>query len=247
MHDGFQMVARRIPYPATTPKYFAAASEVTVLAFLHSIGGLPTSEVYPYSPTPDKAAGTEHIFMQFIEGTNLTDIWSDLREEDIISILRQLESKVTLITFPAGRSPYLTEDLANATWSVSVPTSPSISLKDKRFCVGPQTSVPLWYGRGSQLDVDRRPSRDRFCVHRPDFQPSNIIVPLSSVSSSYVVVGLIDWQHPSDLPLSLQAGIPQWLQNYDDAGWEPTTPTSLPENLNDLGETRSLPPPLLLR
>ncbi|KAI6100434.1 hypothetical protein EDD16DRAFT_468558 [Pisolithus croceorrhizus] len=157
MHDGFQMVARRIPYPATTPKYFAAASEVTVLAFLHSIGGLPTSEVYPYSPTPDKAAGTEHIFMQFIEGTNLTDIWSDLREEDIISILRQLESKVTLITFPAGRSPYLTEDLANATWSVSVPTSPSISLKDKRFCVGPQTSVPLWYGRGSQLDVDRRP------------------------------------------------------------------------------------------
>lgn len=80
-------------------------------------------------------------------------------------------------------------------------------------------------------------ARDRVCIHRPDFQPSNIIVPLSSVSSSYVVVGLIDWQHPSDLPLSLQAGISQWLQNYDDAGREPMAPSSLPEKLSDLGET----------
>ena len=55
MRDGFRMVAR-IPYPATVPKYFAVASEVATLAFLRS-AGVPTPEVYRYSPTPDNAAG----------------------------------------------------------------------------------------------------------------------------------------------------------------------------------------------
>ncbi|KAI6097198.1 hypothetical protein F5141DRAFT_1197895 [Pisolithus sp. B1] len=213
-------MAARIPYPATTPKYFAVASEVTILAFLRSIGGLPTPE-----------------------------------------------SKVTLITFPASGSLYFTEDLANATWRVTEPTSPGISLKDKhanteatlRREAEKEIAYLRRFGRPLPL-FKQQPSdhienlerylhimssltakdlaRDRVCIHRPDFQPSNIIVPLSSVSSSYVVVGLIDWQHPSDLPLSLQAGISQWLQNYDDAGREPMTPSSLPEKLSDLGETR---------
>ena len=32
-----------------------------------------------------------------------------------------------------------------------------IPLKDGRFCVGPDTRLPMWYGRRSQLDVDRGP------------------------------------------------------------------------------------------
>lgn len=85
MRGGFRIVAR-IPYPATTPKYFAVASEVATLTFLRSVG-LPTLEVCGYSPTPDNAAGTEYIFMQCVQGTNLGNIFYEL-EGDIISILR---------------------------------------------------------------------------------------------------------------------------------------------------------------
>lgn len=170
MRDGFRMVAR-IPYPATTPKYFAVASEVATLTFLRSVG-LPTPEVYGYSPVPDNMAGTEYVFMQFVEGTNLGNVWADLEEVDIVSILRQLaqlESKMMSMAFPAGGSLYFIEDLINLAGSSFEPTRPGVTLRDKRFCVGPETSLPLWYGRRSQLNVDRGPCRtlQTFCSFLP--------------------------------------------------------------------------------
>jgi len=82
MRCGFQMMAR-IPYPATIPKYFAVASEVATMALLR-FSGLPIPEVYGYSPTPNNAAGTEYVFMEFVQGTNLSDVWFDLGEGEII-------------------------------------------------------------------------------------------------------------------------------------------------------------------
>ncbi|KAK0492528.1 hypothetical protein EDD18DRAFT_1410353 [Armillaria luteobubalina] len=184
-------------------RMFAVASEVATLTFLRSVG-LPTPRVYGYSPTPDSAAGTEYIFMQCVQGTNLGDIFYDLEERDIISILPQvteLESKMISMAFPAGGSLYFAEDLVNVAESASGPTRPGIALKDKCFCVGPETSLPLWFGRRS-------------------------------------VVSLIDWQHTAILPLSLHAGIPQRLQNYDDPGWQSMTPPLLLEKLDDLNETQ---------
>ncbi|KAI0289096.1 protein kinase subdomain-containing protein PKL CAK Fmp29 [Russula brevipes] len=151
MRGGFRMVAR-IPYPITVPKYFAVASEVATMALLRS-SGLPIPEVYGYSPAPDNTAETEYIFMEFVEGTSLSDKWFDLGEGDIISISRQLaelESKMMSITFPAGGSLYYTKDLEKV-------ARPGIPLEDERFCVGPDTRLPLWYGRRSHLDVDRGP------------------------------------------------------------------------------------------
>ena len=112
MRGGFQMVAR-IPYSATVPKYYAVASEVATMAFLRS-SGLPIPKVYGYSPTPDSAAETEYIFMEFAGGTKLSDVWVDLGEQEIISVLRQLaqlESKMMSISFPAGGSLYYAQDL----------------------------------------------------------------------------------------------------------------------------------------
>ncbi|KAG6822514.1 hypothetical protein H0H92_013551, partial [Tricholoma furcatifolium] len=112
MRCGFQMVAR-IPYLITHPKYLAIASEVATMTFLRS-EGLPIPEVYGYSPTSNNAAGTEYIFMEFIQGTKLGDIWFKLGESEIISISRQLaelESKMMSISFPAGGSLYYLEDL----------------------------------------------------------------------------------------------------------------------------------------
>jgi len=154
MHGGFRMVAR-IPYPATTPKYFTVASEVATMALFRS-SGLPIPEVYGYSPAPDNTAETEYIFMEFVEGTNLSHRWFGLGEDDIISItcqLAELESKMMSIAFPAGGSLYYTKDLEKAAGR------PGIPLEDERFCVGPDTRPPLWYGRRSQLDVDRGPCR----------------------------------------------------------------------------------------
>jgi len=165
MRCGFRMVAR-IPYPATIPKYFAVASEVATMTLLRSFG-LPIPEVYGYSPTPNNAAGTEYIFMEFVQGTNLSNIWFDLGKGEIISISRQLaelESKMMSIAFPAGGSLYYTEDLENAAGSAFWSPRPGITLEDKRFCVGPDTSLHLWYGRRSQLDLDRMPCSCLFLI-----------------------------------------------------------------------------------
>jgi hypothetical protein len=56
---------------------------------------------------------------------------------------------------------------------------------------------------------------DRPVMRHPDFQPNNILV-----SKTNEIVGLIDWQHSSVLPLGLAAGIPSHFQNYGDPGSE---------------------------
>ncbi|KIK20210.1 hypothetical protein PISMIDRAFT_106239 [Pisolithus microcarpus 441] len=297
MRDGFRMVAR-IPYPAAILKYFTVASEVATMALLRS-SGLPIPEVYGYSPAPDNVAETEYIFMEFVEGTNLGHEWFGLEEGDIISISRQLaelESKMMSIAFPAGGSLYYTKDLEK------VAGRPGVPLDDKRFCVGPDISLPLWFGRRSQLDVDRgpyenaeaalvrgaekelaylerfgrpllpfqrtrrkgyqyqeqlpsdhvenldryllvassliprNPALSHFRIRHPDLRPQNIIVS-GSPDSDLRVVGLIDWQYTSILPLFLLGGIPQSLQNLGDPISHRMARFSLPENLDDLDDT----------
>ncbi|KDR68627.1 hypothetical protein GALMADRAFT_215767 [Galerina marginata CBS 339.88] len=152
MRDDFQMVAR-IPYPVPFPKYYAVASELATMDFLRS-SGLPVPQVYGYSPTSDNAANTEFIFMGYIRGAELGDVCLELEESDIVSILRQLvqlEFRVMSISVPVGESLYYAHDLEK------VPGKAATPLKDGRFCVGPDTGLHMWYGRRSQLDVDRGP------------------------------------------------------------------------------------------
>lgn len=52
---------------------------------------------------------------------------------------------------------------------------------------------------------------NRPVLRHPDLQPNNILV-----SDSNEIVGLIDWQHCSILPLGIAAGIPAHFQNYGD-------------------------------
>ena len=146
------MVAR-IPYPVTVPKFYAVASEVATMRFLRS-SGLPIPEVYDYSPSSDNAAKTEYIFMEFIRGTKLSDVFTDLDGPNIASVLRQLvqlESRMMSIPFPAGGSLYYTTDLEKVAGSRGIP------LDDGLFCVGPDVRLHMWFGRRSQLDVDRGP------------------------------------------------------------------------------------------
>ncbi|KAI6133492.1 hypothetical protein EV401DRAFT_2053550 [Pisolithus croceorrhizus] len=121
VHDGCRMVTR-IPYSVTVPKPFDIASEVATMTFLR-FRGLPIPEVFDYPPKPDNTAGTEYIFMAYVNDDSLDNIY--------------------LKTLPAGNA-----------------SEPGVLLEDdKSFCVGPDTSAPLWYGRRSELDLDRGPCR----------------------------------------------------------------------------------------
>jgi hypothetical protein len=143
----------RIPYPATVPKYYAVASEVGTMEFLRS-SGLPVPQIYRYSPASDNPAKTEYIFMEFMRGMKLSNVWLELGESDIVSIVRQLaqlESQMMSISFPTGGSLYYAHDLEKVARRAAIP------LKDEHFCIGPDTSLHMWYGRRSQLDVDLGP------------------------------------------------------------------------------------------
>lgn len=152
LRGGRQMVAR-VPYPVTVPDYYAVASEVATIEYLRSCG-IPAPEVYGYSADSNNAAGSSYILMDFVQGSKLSDVWPSLSDQDVISIihqLTQLESQMMSLSFPAGGSLYFTRDLEKVSPGLG------IQLEDKRFCVGPDTKLALWYGRRTQLDVNRGP------------------------------------------------------------------------------------------
>jgi len=88
----------------------------------------------------------------------------------------------------------------------------------------------------SQL-IPKDPTLGHFCIRHPDLQPNNIIVSRSPESTLHVV-GLIDWQHTSILPLFLLSGIPEQLQNYNDTISRSMERPLLPEELDNLDETQ---------
>lgn len=139
----------RIPYSAMIAKYFAVAREVATMTLLRS-SRLPIPEVYGYSLACTRQRGRDRVYLHGIRIGHSRDIWFGLGEGGIISIshqLAELGSKMMSIVFPAGGSPYYTEDLKVA----GRPGTP----EDRRFYIGPDTRLPLRYGRRSQLDVDR--------------------------------------------------------------------------------------------
>ena len=132
------------------------------MVFLRS-KGLPIPKVYAYSLTSKNEAQTEYILMEYVEGTNLSQIWFDLKEDEIISLMDQVakvESTMMSISFPAGGSIYYARDLMELSGNEGIPLDEQVessSLEKERFCIGPDVSVPLWYGRREQLDVFRGP------------------------------------------------------------------------------------------
>ena len=166
LDSGFQLVAR-IPYPIMIPKAHALASEVATMDLLRS-RGLPIPEVYAYSLTPENEARTEYVLMEYVDGTDLSQIWFDLKEGEIISLMDQiakLESIMMSISFPAGGSIYYAGDLKELSGSEGVPLEGKIegmSLEKRRLCIGPDVSPPLWYGRREQLEVFRGPCTSHF-------------------------------------------------------------------------------------
>lgn len=152
LRDG-RLVLARVPYPMTVPDYYAVASEVATIEYQRSCG-IPVPQIYGYSADSHNVAGTPYILMEFVHGPKLSEVWPSLGDEEVISVLHQLtqlESRMMSQPFPAGGSLYFTKDLEKVAPGLGVP------LEDKRFCVGPDTKLALWYGRRAGLDVNRGP------------------------------------------------------------------------------------------
>jgi hypothetical protein len=156
MRSGLQFVGR-IPYPVIQPKNLVIASEVATMDFLRSCG-IPVPKIYSYSTTSENAAGTEYIFMELVRGTNLGDIWFTMPEKARITIvtkLVELESRLFALRFPASGSLYYAKDLPASFNKVDVPTDGTTP--ERRFCIGPDTTLGLWYGKRLGLQIDRGP------------------------------------------------------------------------------------------
>lgn len=92
--------------------------------------------------------------MDFVRGSKLSDVWPSLDDQEVISVVRQLtqlESVMMSMSFAADGSLYFTKDFEK------VAMGPSIPLEDGRFCIGPDTRLPLLYGGRSKFGVDRGP------------------------------------------------------------------------------------------
>ncbi|TFY77349.1 hypothetical protein EWM64_g6662 [Hericium alpestre] len=233
MHDGFQMVVR-IPYPITVPKFYAIASEVATMRFLRA-SGLPVPEVYNYSPSSDNATKMEYIFMEFMRGTKLSDVWMELEEPDIASVLRQiaqLESRMMSIPFSAGGSLYYADNLEKHERREAYGYGEQ-SLSD-------HTKNLERYLLIAPLLIPKKSSLYNFHIRHPDLQPSNVIVSTSSGSNHLKIVSLLDWQHAPVLSQFLLTGIPGHLQNYDDPVSQDLIPPSLPANMDKLDQSEQI-------
>ena len=156
MHDGFEMIAR-IPHLKTEPRNLLVASEVATMDYLRSCG-IPIPKVFGYSATSENAAGTEYIFMGVNAGMNLGDIWFELGEKarsTVVSRLVELEARLFSLKFPASGSIYYSQDLDASSDRVEVDAG--LSSSNELFCIGPDTSLALWFGNRLSLDVFRGP------------------------------------------------------------------------------------------
>lgn len=65
------------------PKHHLVASEVVTMYFLR-LNGIPLPRVFGYFAVSENTAGTEYIFMEFVHGTYLGNVWFDLSEKERI-------------------------------------------------------------------------------------------------------------------------------------------------------------------
>lgn len=146
----------RIPYPITLPKHLTVASEVATMDFLRS-KGVPVPRVYGYSATADNAVGSEYIIMEMVNGKEVGDIWFHMSEKERLKLIykvAEVEGPLFSIRLPASGSIYYDHDLAAGVKRVEIPGP---HRDNKRFCIGPETTLSLWYGHQALLSVDQGP------------------------------------------------------------------------------------------
>ncbi len=96
--------------------------------------------------------------MEVFEGRSIGDTWYSMTEEERVKVIFQIaeiEGRLFSIQLPASGSIYYVDDLDTQTQRVDLPDPSGTG----RFCIGPATSLNLWYGERSQLSFDRGPCK----------------------------------------------------------------------------------------
>ncbi|KAK6832190.1 hypothetical protein RU639_002894 [Aspergillus parasiticus] len=195
-NDGKCVIAR-LPYPSTVPEHYTVASEAATLDYLH-LHGIRTPEL----TDPNGMAFCIGLIAHY-------DWWHDKR--DLLNVDRGPWLSSMGVFRAAGE-----RELA-WTKAYAKPRLPYDRLYREIYYfkqVSPDSHITglskylevipfLAYGNDSTLN--------RPVMRHPDVQPNNILV-----SDSNDIIGLIDWQHCSILPLGIAAGIPFHFQNYGD-------------------------------
>ena len=157
MNNDRRIIAR-IPYPITLPEHLTVASEVATMDLIRSLN-IPVPKVYGYSATRTNPVGAEYIIMEPVVGRNLGDLWFDMSEKERLKMVFEivkLEAILFSIDLPASGSIYYMDDLHDGLERIEVPRYQN---SDGIFCVGPDTSLKMWFGKRSLLPVHRGPCK----------------------------------------------------------------------------------------
>ncbi|TKX19758.1 hypothetical protein C1H76_7956 [Elsinoe australis] len=157
--DGYKLVGR-IPFLTTEPRSLLVASEVATLDFLR-MHKFPVPQIFAYSTTADNSAETEYMFMECVKGTKLGDIWDQMKNKDRNTLLTEIvevEARWMSLPYPESGSLYYEQDLPKKYRAFAV-AAPSLSSKGD-FCIGPDLTSELWYGKRIHLDTFRGPYQD---------------------------------------------------------------------------------------
>jgi hypothetical protein len=101
--------------------------------------------------------------MELVQGNNLGDIWFELSENARIKLvfqIVQMEFRLLSLCFPAGGSLYYCDDLQDKSSWVGI--SNTLSTSKRQFCIGPDTTHGLWYGKRRDLPAERGPCKYLF-------------------------------------------------------------------------------------
>ena len=77
-------------------------------------------------------------------------------------------------------------------------------------------------------------SLNAFCIRHPDLSANNIRV--SAGPGGLRIVSILDWQHAVVLPLFLQGGMPEFIQNEEDEVSRKMVEPALPSDFDELSE-----------
>ncbi|EZF69676.1 hypothetical protein H105_07906 [Trichophyton soudanense CBS 452.61] len=162
LENGLQLVVK-IPYPLSVPRKYATASEVATLAFLRS-KGIPVPKVYGWSATDENAVGAEYIIMELASGIGLDTRWFSMTKKQQQTVtLGIVGIEKTLFDIPFGSigSLYFKEDLPlELQHNLYLPGAADPDGDCNTFCIGPIADYMFWYGKRSELKLDRGPWSD---------------------------------------------------------------------------------------
>ncbi|RDL40526.1 uncharacterized protein BP5553_00505 [Venustampulla echinocandica] len=208
----------------------------------HSGAGLPVPEIYGYSATSEKAAGTEYIFMEPLRGKNFGGIWLDLSEDArITTVTKLVEDPEAALTAGAKKEIAYLKKFGR-------PLQPFQLLRWEIYDYQKQSHLEHIDGLEKYLEIapqlipNDNDALARPTIRHPDLQPNNVFV-----SDDLEITGLIDWQQCAVLPLFLQCGIPNSPQNCGDSVSESLKTPELPHNFDYLDEREQFEQAKLLR